>query len=102
MRKMVCGTVVLLVVVVASLAGCASTSKFDHIKDDCERAKAYYEDMAESVRLYYALGSTNVAEIAVAERRLKGARDEVLEACGEAPATDVPDSLLDGEVPGYE
>jgi hypothetical protein len=81
---------------------CASTSKFDHIEDDCERAKAYYEEMAESVRLYYALGSTNVAEIAVAERRLKGARDEVLKACGEAPATDVPDSLLDGEVPRAE
>lgn len=100
MLKAIRGSVVLLVIIVAVIAGCASTSKYDHIEDDCARANAYYADMAESVRLYYALGSTNVAEIAIAERRLKRARDEVIAACGETPAIDVPDSLFDGAVPG--
>lgn len=83
-----------LLFAVLGLAGCASKSKYAHIEDDCERAKAYHADMLESVRVYYMLGSTSVAEVAVAERRLKKAREEVVEACGEAPAVGIPDSLL--------
>jgi hypothetical protein len=102
MTKSARDIIVLMVLVAYCFVGCASKSKFEHIEDDCERAKAYEAEMLESVRLYYALGSTNVAEIAVAERRLRKAREEVIEACGEASAIDIPDSLMDGKVPGDE
>jgi hypothetical protein len=45
--------------------------------------------MQESVRTYYALGTTGVAEIAIAERRLKRAKEAMDTACG-AEASQLP------------
>lgn len=63
------------------LMGCATTDR-SGFKNDCDYAKARYEEMQKSVRTYYALGTTSVAEIAVAERRLKKAKEEYEAACG--------------------
>jgi len=73
----------LVVILMAVLsAGCATnTSRADH-ESECDYAMARYQEMQESVRLYYALGTTSVAEIAVAERRLKKAEREAEKACG--------------------
>lgn len=69
--------------IAVSFSGCASnTSRLD-FENDCEYAKAYHAEMQESVRLYYALGQTSVAEIAIAERRLKKAKEGYEAACGE-------------------
>jgi hypothetical protein len=72
--------------IVIFLTSCATTDRsgFDN---DCDYAKARYEEMQTSVRTYYALGTTSVAEIAIAERRLKRAKNEYEAAC----STKVPD-----------
>lgn len=55
------------------LSCCATTSRTD-FDDDCDCAKARYEEMQKSVRTYHGLGTTSVAEIAVVERHLKKAK----------------------------
>lgn len=69
--------------------GCATTDRSGY-ENDCDYAKARYEEMQTSVRTYYALGSTNVAEIAIAERRLKKAKEEYEAACGKQITGDTP------------
>lgn len=61
---------------------CASNTSRADYESECDYAMARYKEMQESVRLYYALGTTSVAEIAVAERRLKKAEREAEKACG--------------------
>jgi hypothetical protein len=70
-------TLVLLMI----LNACATTNRAEY-ESDCEHAKAYHQEMQDSVRTYYALGTTSVAEIAVAERRLKRAKEAMDSACG--------------------
>jgi outer membrane biogenesis lipoprotein LolB len=64
------------------LTACATTNRADY-ESDCEHAKAHHQEMQESVRTYYALGTTGVAEIAIAERRLKRAKEAMDIACSE-------------------
>lgn len=78
---------VFLAVILSSCTGNTSRSDFDN---DCDYARAEYEEMQQSVRTYYALGTTGVAEIAVAERRVKRAKDAVQKACGEQVPNDMP------------
>lgn len=60
--------------------GCATTDRSAY-DNDCDYARAHYEEMQTSVRTYYVLGTTSVAEIAIAERRLKRAKDQYESAC---------------------
>ena len=78
------------IVVVLFVSGCATNTNREDIDNDCDHARAFYEEMQESARLYYALGTTSVAEIAVAERRVKKAKEAVGVACGEQVSADGP------------
>ena len=66
----------------SSLTACASNINRDDFDNDCDYSRAYLEEMQESARVYYALGSTTVAEVAVVENRVKKAKKGVEEACG--------------------
>jgi hypothetical protein len=93
------------VILIAALsASCASNTSRADYESECDFAMARYKEMQESVRLYYALGTTSVAEIAVAERRLKKAEKEAEKACGvelpdyEPPETqETPENAGEGE-----
>ena len=81
----------LAVVCVLTISGCATNTNRDDFDNDCDHARAYYEEMQQSVRTYYALGSTGVAEIAVAERKVKKAKEQVEIACGNNGKPDSPE-----------
>jgi len=66
---------------VVLLTSCATNTVRSDFDNDCDYARAHYEEMQTSVRTYYALGTTSVAEIAIAERRLKRAKNEYEAAC---------------------
>jgi hypothetical protein len=102
--KNVTWTILLVVVLMAALsAGCATnTSRADH-ESECDYAMAKYREMQESVRLYYALGTTSVAEIAIAERRLKKAKKEAEAACHvQLPDVEPPETQESPEENGEE
>jgi hypothetical protein len=80
MRSFTSFAAVCLVLVLC--VGCATNTKRSDFDNECEYAKAKYQETQESARLYYALGTTSVAEIAVAERRVKKAKNAVESACG--------------------
>jgi hypothetical protein len=79
-----------LFIMVTLIAGCATKAKKGDFENECERAKAHYEEMQESARLYYALGKTSLVELAVIERRIKKAKNDMIATCEEK---DLPDSL---------
>ena len=82
MEKAIWSVSSVIALVAALLSGCASNTSRSDYESECDFAKARYQEMQESVRLYYALGTSSVAEIAVAERRLKKAKKEAEAACG--------------------
>jgi hypothetical protein len=76
-------TLLFFVFMAILLSGCATKTVRSDYDNDCDYARAYHQEMQTSVRTYYALGTTSVAEIAIAERRLKRAAEEMKKACGE-------------------
>ena len=62
MRSFTSFAAVCLVLVLC--VGCATNTKRSDFDNECEYAKAKYQETQESARLYYALGTTSVAEIA--------------------------------------
>jgi len=70
-----------LTILIFSFTACATNTKRSDFDNDCDYARAHYEEMQESARVYYALGKTTVVEMAAVERRVKKAKDAVAEAC---------------------
>jgi len=83
-----------IIFITIMLNACATTKRSDY-DNDCDYAKARYEEIQRSVRTYYGLGSTTVVELAAAERRLNKAKKEYEGACGMKASGDTVD-LFDG------
>ena len=66
------------------LIGCTlSTLDRADFDNDCDYARARYDEAQKNARHYYMFGTTTVAETAVVEKRVNDAKKQREAACGE-------------------